>query len=1576
MKRFLLSALCSLLPAFPALAILDTNNNGVSDLWEREHNAGELFLQNFDPQADYDSDGWTNAQEAAAGTDLFEPNPPDGMIQPVTAHVPAVWSEPDENNEVYQISPESVTVTWPTLAGKQYTLFYSPDLTADSWLPVGDPFVATGGEVTYGFPISQTEKCFWRVAATDTDTDSDGLTDAEERQIGSSQYLSDTDGDGIDDSEALASGLDPSGSGSDSDGDGIPDNEFYSVVFEVQEEYHSIPFSVGFESYESSDTTHRYYTMKNTEIYSVADSPSYTDVTDGQHVRTSTYLVNGQIPDNGQPVISEEGVFFSDWKGAHSQNLGENEMVHRQATVRSVAGPTITGTQFKVVTTDTTPWTVTDDGVVVRSGTEVITITDQTDLCDETTYQQFWTNHVKARPWQELQPYECGPLESMDFLRAIFGDAEAAEMIRNQFLDNGFSIFGTISDPGRTFADHGSDIRIKSLRWRWVRFNPQSPFGYEYATPPASLNRTFHLLVSQHDYLGPYLTSGGSELDETTTKGIAEIKCNANEGSSYWQTVPLTKFDPYKLEDPTVLNNMDFSKVGWSRVSFDNLPAEIIPNGDSVVSADDHSISMVFQMENGLEDSTIQWQIESGSGGSLSEAETQIKDGLTAVTLNTSTVKGAKYVLKARIKTIGPEGEDISEASPWIKSPEVEVIAGKPYTFEFTTTKSSYLSDGTDTSVITATIKDQYGNLVEDDTSVSWAVGQSPTPPFDALDDHTVDGIAKAVLHAPLIPDDQVVYCCAGDKQDSVTVTVEAVTGTISGTVSLDIGAGEQSTITVNTDAADGTPVYWTSSNGKITSQSTVAGGAATASLDAANGQLGTVVVTASVGDHLFYTGGGFTSSSGLAIGADHPVLMAGATADGVHTPNYPHGLARSIPYWASTPVRIKGRPDGVVNLNIAASLPLASWAFDQVEQNITPSGDGLHGMTIANATIDGETWLSGDGSLALDGTGSGSIPDSSTFHFTDQFNASIWLRPSQASAATLAAKVGSWQINQLADGSIQASVITGTDIYTVATDGPVPTDKWTRLEVDFRFDRLQIKLDDQVSAQTVTSGTLSITNNPIVVGTGFQGNLDALSFRSEGVAASLASFTGLGADNSLQLDANGEGVFTITGTGNANGGDSIHISISAAQSGQSAGQMAFSSPLDNPDVAEAIVDFADAVHWDACYDTVMSFVGGDPQTTQGTVSSIAGSMCVVGDVGSCAKNLWRMTAWSDTKPNYVELSLGGLGILTTFPEATGAGAAVDAGMASLKVLAQRFGSSPIARKFLTVFIEQIKNAVVLSGKFGEAEVKFLAKMVTDIPVADAFKLFLHDEGLAKAAIRATEKLGDNAESFYQATRRAVASHGEEAAKKFVQAFEGLGDEAFDALKNAPAGELDDAFDGLAKVANKGIAPFSLKRILDNPHLYGSAYKRTNLLKDLGELAEVPGMNLLVDALKSANNKGFRYELEGAAWLKRSGKIVERLTKQIDGTDIDVVVLEGTNLIYYQFKRSNKAFYSGSKNTAEALKLAQAWVAKAMRNLGEEATYAQIRYATDASVTVPRKILDWFNSLDPVIVVERIPHLD
>ena len=252
MKRLLI--LCTLLigiSALPTSAILDTNQNQLSDLWERAFNGGNLFPPGFDLQADEDGDGWTNAEEEAAGTDPFDPNSPGGLLRPDITHIPESWADLNGDG-IEEHTPEAIIISWPTIAGKQYSLLYSPDLA--DWLPVpGETLVGEGTILDYHITLTGDDRIFWRVAVTDIDSDGDGLTNAEEFVLRTDPHNAQTiagipdlwlathftnillasgpsaidpngdpDGDGWTTLVEYQNGTDPNKS--DTDGDGIPDN--------------------------------------------------------------------------------------------------------------------------------------------------------------------------------------------------------------------------------------------------------------------------------------------------------------------------------------------------------------------------------------------------------------------------------------------------------------------------------------------------------------------------------------------------------------------------------------------------------------------------------------------------------------------------------------------------------------------------------------------------------------------------------------------------------------------------------------------------------------------------------------------------------------------------------------------------------------------------------------------------------------------------------------------------------------------------------------------------------------------------------------------------------------------------------------------------------------------------------------------------------------------------------------------------------------------------------------------------------------------------------------------------------
>ena len=118
-----------LLPA--AGPFIDRAGNGVSDVWEAAHPG----ITNLD--VDDDRDGFSNRQEAMAGT-----NPFDAQCRP---RIAGLVHRPDDR----------VTLRWPSMPGIRYRLFVSTDM--NEWKPVGTAGIGDGGEMEHEIPLAAAE---------------------------------------------------------------------------------------------------------------------------------------------------------------------------------------------------------------------------------------------------------------------------------------------------------------------------------------------------------------------------------------------------------------------------------------------------------------------------------------------------------------------------------------------------------------------------------------------------------------------------------------------------------------------------------------------------------------------------------------------------------------------------------------------------------------------------------------------------------------------------------------------------------------------------------------------------------------------------------------------------------------------------------------------------------------------------------------------------------------------------------------------------------------------------------------------------------------------------------------------------------------------------------------------------------------------------------------------------------------------------------------------------------------------------------------------------------------------------
>ncbi len=480
--------------------------------------------------------------------------------------------------------------------------------------------------------------------------------------------------------------------------------------------------------------------------------------------------------------------------------------------------------------------------------------------------------------------------------------------------------------PMQVFATQGEAVGTFVGRVR----DGLSPGGiYGGATDPDYYSAAFGPQSLQFTLDGPIpgirlSPSGGLFVDGPLLPGLYKVGVTATDGGG--------------LSAP--------SNPVWLKVDPVNVAIEV----PEAISADDASASVAMEVDSeldGLDGTSVTFTLKkAGTLAVVSTMTATVQDGIAAVQFTgLSTVALTYYIV------------EVSYLGATHKSDVFKVVAGRPDRVELVAApiQSNYVADSTSRSKVTATVYDQFGNVAQDETGVSWsmlgdqgAIG-GPVGSTNAFGSElsasyskTYLGSASTFVRAPALPESQVVVATAGTASAAITLAVAPVAGALGGPDSLVID-GESGAVDLSTNAADGTPVYWLITNGNGDSRNVATYvSAGESSIDVSPtgkwARVGDCVVLATVGsltlahelrfdpaDQSFYAEfdrfviGGDTTTDGVFNVAPMISSFAHVPPPSAAVMSILANRNHNMPYYASATATIHGAPSGFVQVSVDA---------------------------------------------------------------------------------------------------------------------------------------------------------------------------------------------------------------------------------------------------------------------------------------------------------------------------------------------------------------------------------------------------------------------------------------------------------------------------------------------------------------------------------------------------------------------------------------------------------------------------------------------------------------------------------
>jgi hypothetical protein len=461
-----------------------------------------------------------------------------------------------------------------------------------------------------------------------------------------------------------------------------------------------------------------------------------------------------------------------------------------------------------------------------------------------------------------------------------------------------------------------------------------------------------------------------------------------------------------------------------------------------------------------------------------------------------------------------------------------------------------------------------------------------------------------------------------------------------------------------------------------------------------------------------------------------------------------------------------------------------------------------------------------------------------------------------------------------------------------------------------------------------------------------------------------LAEIVGLDPSGRVQLSGNGQATVQLRSKGQFDG-DPLSFNAAAVTVSvrPEAGQGMFISQDDPPPSRVVTAQYVEHTWYTRTVDSVQSFFGGDPQTGAGVAGNIAGGMLIVGDAGSLVKNAWRASGGSTVPVNNVEVALSSVGLATEL--AIGAGELADAPISGIRALVAALANVPAGQILPILYRRALSNG---------ADMVTLVRFIGRISSETAFQVLknvLTSEDLIKAAIKATDDLGDAVFDGLKHVSAMAFTGGIEAAQRVLLVLANLSDAAKAELKLIGKADFPVLCEHLAFILKSGTVDAALlSKILAKDDLFTATYNRLALLRDLRVLHAAERLDVAVRGIAGATFPNFirgnLYEIQAAAAIMRNGgnevKIFRELVDVGAGkTDIDFII-DG---VYYQAK-SGKVTMPQAKD----------WVKKAIQHAkkaGDNSPVIKYVMPQSAIDATPKKVKDFLEGMNITIVPFAIP---